>query len=60
MTMKQLTEWVRVQINTHPNLASEILDYYGLCVDEMEEGGSEQHEIDLCINSIEQLIEERV
>lgn len=60
MTLQQLTEWVRETVKKHPDLKSEILDYYVLCIDEMEDGGSEQHEIELCVNSIEQLIEERV
>jgi hypothetical protein len=58
MTLKQLTEWVREQSKKYPNLKSEISDYYELCLNEIYEGGSEQHEVNLCISSIEDLIED--
>lgn len=58
MTLVQLKEWIKVQITKHPEYKEEILDYYDLCMDEIEEGGSPTHEIELCISSIEQLTEE--
>ena len=57
MTLKQLTVWVREQSKNYPNLKSEISDYYELCLNEIYEGGSEQHEVNLCISSIEDLID---
>lgn len=57
MTLEQLKEWVMETIKNHPHLKSEIIDHYELCVDEIENGESEYHEIDLCIGSVEQLIE---
>ena len=57
-TIKQLREYVRESIKTHPELKSEILDLYQLCLDEVEEGASESNEVYLCVSSIEQLIEE--
>jgi hypothetical protein len=58
MTLAQLKEWIKVQITKHPEHKEEILDYYDLCIDEIEQGGSPTHEIELCINSIEELTEE--
>jgi hypothetical protein len=58
MTLAQLKEWIKVQITKHPEHKEEILDYYDLCMDEIQEGGSPTHEIELCINSIEELTEE--
>jgi hypothetical protein len=58
MTLKQLTEWVHEQSKKYPNLKLEISDLYELCLNEIYEGGSEQHEVNLCIDSIEDLIED--
>jgi hypothetical protein len=58
MTLAQLKEWIKVQITKHPEYKEEILDYYDLCMNEIEEGGSPTHEIELCRDSIEQLTEE--
>lgn len=45
-------------IRKHPSLFEQITDLYFLCEDEIEQGGSEQHEIELCIGSIDELISE--
>jgi hypothetical protein len=58
MILEQLKEWIKIQIAKHPEHKEEILDLYSLCVDEIEEGGSPDHEIYLCRDSVEQLIEE--
>jgi hypothetical protein len=60
MTLVQLKEWINIQITKHPEYKEEILDYYDLCINEIEEGGSATHEIELCRDSIEQLTEEEV
>jgi hypothetical protein len=39
-----------------PHLHNQILDFYYLAHDEIEDGGSEAHEVHLAISSIEQLI----
>lgn len=58
MTLEQLKEWIKIQITKHPHHKEEMLDLYGLCIDEIEAGGSPDNEIYLCRDSIEQLIEE--
>lgn len=58
MTLVQLKEWINIQITKHPEYKEEILDYYDLCINEIEEGGSATHEISLCISSIEELTEQ--
>jgi hypothetical protein len=58
MLMSDFKKWVQEQINLHPNLKQEILDFFWLCIDEIHDGGSERHEIDLAIGSINELIEE--
>lgn len=56
--MEQFKKWVQEKIDLYPNLKMEILDFYYLAKDEIEEGGSEHHEINLAMNSINELIEE--
>ena len=58
MTHEQLLQYIEEQIVAHPELKPEILDFYQLCLDEIEEGGSPNHERELCHNSIEELIKE--
>jgi hypothetical protein len=58
MTLEQLTKWANEKIDENPHLKSEIYDLYSLCRDEIDEGGSESHEIELCMSDIEQLIKE--
>lgn len=56
--MQDFKKWVQDQTNLYPNLKTEILDFFWLCIDEIHDGGSQQHEINLAINSINELIEE--
>ena len=56
--MEELVQWARALKNEHPEKFSEIWDYVSLCQDEIEEGGSPDHEIELCKESIKQLLEE--
>lgn len=58
MTLQQLKEWIKVQIAQHPEHKEEMLDLYSLCIDEIADGGSEWNEVQLCISSIEELLEE--
>lgn len=56
--MNELVKWAREFKNSHPDKFSEIWDFVSLCQDEIAEGGSPDHEIELCKESIRQLIEE--
>lgn len=58
MTLEQLRKWVDEKMTQHPELRSDIRDLYRLCLDEIEDGGSVEHEIELCINDIDELIDE--
>jgi hypothetical protein len=57
--MKELIEFAKGFIKDNPQLKSEVIDLIELCQSEIEEGGSMQHEINLCIESIKQLKEEQ-
>ena len=56
--MNELVKWAREFKNSHPDKFDEVWDLVSLCQDEIEEGGSPDHEIQLCKESIRQLIEE--
>jgi hypothetical protein len=56
MDLKQLRDYARTCIADRPELRDEIVGLYQLCLDEIEEGGSRQHEIDLCHSDIEELM----
>lgn len=57
-TFTQLRDYVDEKKQSHPHLSEVFEDYYALAVAEVEEGGSTQHEINLCIGSIEETIED--
>lgn len=56
MEMKQLIEFAKEFIQKHPQHKGEVIDLVQLCKDEIEEGGSISHEINLCIGSIQDLL----
>ena len=56
--MEELVQWARGFKNSHPDKFYEIWDYVSLCHSEIEEGGSPTHEIELCKESIKQLLED--
>jgi len=56
--MNELIKWAIERKNAHPQLADEIWEFVSLCQDEIEQGGSPSHEIELCKESIKQLIEQ--
>ena len=56
--MKELITWSNEVLKSYPDLKNDILDLISLCENEIEEGGSPTHEIELCKESIKQLIQE--
>ena len=58
MNLEYLKTFIKEKIQQYPNLKEEITDLYYLCHTEIAEGSSEKHEIELCINDINSLIEE--
>lgn len=56
--MKEVIQFAKQFITEHPNLKDEVIGLVELCQSEIEEGGSPQHEMSLCIESIKQLLEE--
>jgi uncharacterized UPF0160 family protein len=58
MNLVYLRTFIKEKIQQYPNLKEEILDLFSLCLDEIDEGGSEQSEVDSCISDINDLIEE--
>ena len=58
--MEELVQWARALKNEHPDKFDEIWDFVSLCQDEIEEGGSPTHEIELYKESIRQLLEDEL
>ncbi len=54
--MEELKKYVVEVMKSHPQHKEEIRDLYQLCLDEIDEGGSVEHEISLCRNDIEEII----
>lgn len=57
--MEELRKLVLETIKKYPNLKEQISDLLQLCIDEIEEGGSRQHEIDLCRGEIQYLVDQQ-
>jgi hypothetical protein len=47
-------------IKKYPVLKNDIIDYVNLAIDEIEEGGSPDHEWELAYDSIKELVSEHV
>lgn len=56
--MEELVQWAKKYKDTHPDKFYQIWDFISLCDDEIEQGGSPEHEIELCKESIRQLVGE--
>lgn len=57
-TIAELKVWVLEQCKQHPELKSQIIGFYNLCLDEVEDGGSEQQEVYSCIHDVNDLIDD--
>ena len=55
--INDLNKYIKKTLNAHPEHAEEINSLYELCLSEIEDdSASVTHEINLCINDIEYLI----
>ena len=57
--MKELIKYATEMARQYPHKLDEINELLSLCHSEIEEGGSEAHEIELCAEDIKQICEER-
>ena len=55
--MKKAIEFAREFVKENPDLEDEVWGLLELCEMEIDEGGSVEHEVSLCIESIKQLKE---
>ena len=60
MDILGLRRYCITTIQQNPDLEEEVVGLFNLCVSEIDEGGSEPHEIELCISDIEELVKEKV
>ena len=56
MTLRDLYHYCQEVVEKHPSLRSEIMEFYALAQMEVEDGGSVEHECELAISDIEELI----
>ena len=59
MTLVEFKKEINKQIEMYPSLKEEILDFYDLAITEIEDGASATNEINLCLNSIIELKQEK-
>lgn len=55
-TISWLIDYCSEARKKYPDLEDQINEYYELCMTEIDDGGSIPHEIQLCVNDIEELI----
>jgi hypothetical protein len=56
--IEELIDWAREKAKACPKLKDYINDYVQLAIDEIDEGASISHEIQLCMSEINELIKE--
>jgi hypothetical protein len=56
MTLRDLYQYCQEVVEKYPSLRSEIMEFYALAQMEVEDGGSVEHECELAISDIEELI----
>lgn len=56
MTLQDLYQYCQEVVEKHPSLGGEIMEFYALAQMEVEDGGSENHECELAVSDIEDLI----
>jgi len=58
MDLKYLRTFIKEKIQEFPDLKSRMVGLYELCLQEIEDGDSESHQVNFCIFDINELIEE--
>ena len=58
MTLRELYQYCVEKAKQHPELFNDIHSFYDLAEMEVEDGGSENHECELAVSDIEDLINE--
>jgi len=56
MTLRDLYQYCQEVVEKYPSLGSEIMGFYALAQMEVEDGGSVEHECELAVSDIEDLI----
>lgn len=55
-TINELVEWSKDIAEEYPSSKKQIFEFVILCIDEVEQGGSEAHEVQLAYNDICDLV----
>lgn len=59
MNLDYLVQRIREVVGVHPELKPDLYEFYQMAQDEINDGESEEHEVELALNSIKELLEER-
>ena len=60
MNLQDLRTFIKEKIQEYPDLKSQMIGLYELCLQEIEDGDSESHQVNLTIFDINELIEEYI
>ena len=56
MTLQDLRNYAKETIEKYPEHKKDIIGLYNLCVNEIDEGGSREQEIENCLHDIKELL----
>ena len=60
MNLQDLRTFIKEKIQLYPDLKNQMIGLYELCLQEIEDGDSESHQVGFCIFDINELIEEYI
>ena len=60
MNLQYLRTFIKEKIQQYPDLKNQMIGLYELCLQEIEDGDSESHQVNLTIFDINELIEEYI
>lgn len=55
--LSELRRWIFQQKEQYPSLANAMQEFLDLCITEIEDGASVTHEINLCVDSVSDLVD---
>jgi len=56
MNLNYFTEWTKEQIKNNPNKRKEIIDIFEYVKAEIDDGGSECHELEMAVSNINEIV----
>lgn len=60
MKVNEFKKYCQDVVQQHPELRADVIDLYTLAMDEIEDGGSPTHEIEMAVADIESMINKKL